>query len=200
MSNRSIALDVRMWDHPGIGRYIRELVQQPSYSSFENGIYFLGYRKFKDQILNGASENRFREAPSKIYSLNEQWDIPRKAGDAGLLHVPHFNVPILFQKKLVVTVHDLIYVRDKEAMPSLLGKTYVSFLLKHIQKKAAAVITVSENTKKNLLEFLPNMSPDRIFVTHEAASTIFKKIDNREKLEETLPSYKRIVLIQSINP
>ena len=70
-------------------------------------------------------------------------------------------------------------------MPSLLGKTYVSFLLKHIQKKAAAVITVSENTKKNLLEFLPNMSPDRIFVTHEAASTIFKKIDNREKLEET---------------
>jgi len=67
------------------------------------------------------------------------------------LHVPHFNIPIFFKKKLVVTVHDLIYLHDPRASGSKFGRAYVTFLLKQIAQKASAVITVSEYTKHDLL-------------------------------------------------
>ena len=178
-----------MWDHPGIGRYIRELTKQPVYRSFENKIYFLGRPVFKSQILDGAGKDAFIEARSEIYGLAEQFEIPRKAKSIDLLHVPHFNVPLLFRKKLVVTVHDLIYLKDPKALGLGFGKAYIRFLLNHIGKKAAAVITVSENTKRELLEFLPNIRSDRVFVIYEAASSVFKKSVDREKLEKTRASH-----------
>ena len=183
MSKYSVAVDVRMWNHPGIGRYIRELTKQPAYRSFENKIYFLGRAQFKNEILSGGSGDAFKEASSGIYGLAEQFEIPLKAGGADLLHVPHFNVPLLFRGKLVATIHDLIYVRGENTLRSGAGRAYVRFLLNHIAKKAAAVITVSENTKRELLAFLPKMPSDRVFVTYEAASPIFKKIEDREKLD-----------------
>ncbi len=177
-----VAIDARMWDHPGIGRYIRELTKQPRYRSFENKIYFLGYPRFKNEILGVGSSDAFKEVSSRIYGLAEQFEIPRKTRGINLLHVPHFNVPLLFQGKLVATVHDLIYLRAENTLPSGAGRAYIRFLLNHIAKKAAAVITVSENTKRELLEFLPKMPSDRIFVTYEAASPVFKKIDDHERL------------------
>ncbi len=190
MPDYSLAIDVRMWDHPGIGRYIRELTQQPLYRSFENKICFLGYSRFKKEILGGSREGAFKEVSSKIYGLAEQFEIPCKIMRADLLHVPHFNVPFLFRGKLIATIHDLIYLRGDNTLRSGTGRAYIRFLLNHIAKKAAAVITVSENTKRELLEFLPKMSSDRVFVTYEAASPIFKKIDDRETLERVRTTHQ----------
>lgn len=181
----SIGLDVRMWGHPGIGRYIRELskelIRQPS----EYRLTFLGEAPAAEALAGGRADGRFifKKTRSAIYSLSEQMEILRQADALDLLHVPHFNIPVFFNKKLVVTVHDLIYLHEPGASRSIFGKVYADYFFKMIQKKAAAIITVSEFTKKDLLNFFPKIRPERVVVTHEAASEVFRKIEDPSILE-----------------
>ncbi len=155
-----IGFDARMADHPGIGRYIRELS--------------------RELVADPAgSQITFLRGTSPIYSLSEQVEMGWRSRHFDLLHVPHFNIPVMYGGKLVVTVHDLIYLRND----NYLRYAYVSWLFRVIEKKAAAVITVSEYTKKDLLDHFPSLRPDRVFVTYEAASPIFQKITDSRILD-----------------
>ena len=109
--------------------------------------------------------------------------MPGKARSLDLLHVPHFNIPVLLKTKLVVTIHDLIYLHEPGASKSFFGKAYVAWLLKTIEKKASAVIAVSQHTKNDLLDQFPRFSKDRVFVTYEASSPLFHKISNPLELQ-----------------
>ena len=203
MANKTVGLDARLWDHPGIGRYIRELSRELLTEKSSLQFSFLGdpglIRAFFADLHNRHSEPqrgeelndgaRFIEARSPIYSLAEQFEICRKASCCDLLHVPHFNIPVFYKKKLVVTIHDLIYFHERKASRSNFGKAYVSWLIKVIANKAQAVITVSEYTKNDLLNHFPALSRDRIFVTHEAPSSLFKKIEDRALLQAAKERY-----------
>lgn len=152
-----IAVDVRMRQHPGIGRYIRELTHAMVEIQGADSFHFLDYPKLK----------------SKIYSLAEQWELSFSVGPCQLLHTPHFNIPLFFTGKQVATVHDLTYLHDKKASKSRLGPAYAEFLIRNITQKAVAVLTVSEYTKNDLLTRFPKLRPEKVFVTYEAASGIF---------------------------
>jgi hypothetical protein len=49
--------------------------------------------------------------PIQHYTLEEQLKLPRifNSSQLDLLHVPHFNVPLAYQGKLIVTIHDLLW-------------------------------------------------------------------------------------------
>ncbi|MEI8344505.1 MAG: glycosyltransferase family 1 protein, partial [Candidatus Omnitrophota bacterium] len=108
------------------------------------------------------------------------WQMALAAGRCDLFHVPHFNVPVLGARRLVVTIHDLIYLREPASKKTGFARWYLDVLFKTIQKKASAVLTVSEATKRDLLDYLPKLNPSRVSVTPEAASDIFKPITNTE--------------------
>lgn len=162
-----------MWPHPGIGRYLREtsfeLLKNPAEFKFT----FYGSPKVQEAIAEYPSAS-FQGASSPIYSLKEQWEMARLKPAPAILHVPHFNIPVFYPGRLVVTVHDLIYLHDPAASKSRFGRAYVRFLLKTLSKKAAAVIAVSEFTKNDLLKQFSALDPKRVFVIHEAASEFFK--------------------------
>jgi len=182
----SIGIDARMWRHPGIGRYLRELTEALLSESGNERFIFLGDRSLRKEF---SKHSDFRETRSKIYGLGEQWEIPRLARDLDLLHVPHFNIPIFSGPPLVVTVHDLTYFHDPKASRSKFSRAYASYFLRKVTQKASAVLTVSEYTKKDLLEAFPGLSADRVFVTHEAAAPTFKKISDSQTLEEIKQRY-----------
>ncbi len=168
-----------MWGHPGIGRYIRELSREIVSLAPEFRFSFLGEsERIKDffRSSNLLNEPVYTPASSKVYSLAEQWEILKKASNLDLLHSPHFNIPVFYRKKMVVTVHDLIYLHEPTASRFKFGKIYVNELLKQIAKKASLVITVSEYTKKDLLEHFPRFSAERIVAIPEAPSAIFAKM------------------------
>ena len=125
---------------------------------------------------------------SKPYSLREQWELFNFSRRHDLLHVPHFNIPVFGAKKLVVTVHDLIYLKDKRYSASGLGRAYVRMMFKKIEKKADAVLTVSEYTKADLLHSFPGLR-GRVFVTYEGASALFRPIHDREELRRIQNKY-----------
>ncbi len=178
-----IGLDARMSDHPGIGRYIRELCRALLEVN-KNGqpFCFLGDSKIYDRLgLSAyASKTQTRETKSEIYSLGEQVEIPLKARGFSLLHVPHFNIPIFYSGRLVVTVHDLIYLHETGAAKNKAASLMTRFYLKQVCKKAAAILTVSEYTKNDLLNSFPGLSPERVHVTYEAASGAFWPLDKSD--------------------
>lgn len=164
-----------MHAHPGIGRYIRELVTRLPPMDSSDELIFMAGKDFFSRFPSISGHKR-RVLGSGIYSLSEQLELPVRARGLKLLHVPHFNIPLLFSGRLAVTVHDLTYWHDAGASRSALGQPYAGALFKAIQKKAAAVITVSEATKQDLLTQFPGFDPRRVLVIYEAASSIFNPI------------------------
>lgn len=191
MSRKVIGWDVRMWDHPGIGRYIRELTsaiikKRPAYELR----LLASSDKFSDTMFAGGGVTRERCVYSDIYSVLEQIEMPIRTCGLDLLHVPHFNVPVLYPGRLVVTVHDLIYVRQASASRSRFGQAYARFLFNFISKKAAAVITVSKHTRRDLLDLFPKTRPEKVFVIPEAASNIFRKVTDDALLQTVRKRYR----------
>lgn len=182
-----------MWDHPGIGRYLRELSRRLLEKTPPDWLCLLG-----------RSPQSHRKLHSPIYSLREQFEVLLAARDLPVLHVPHFNIPVMRKKKLVVTIHDLIYVREPKASKSRFGQSYARWLMKTIARRADAVLTVSEFTRKDLLEAFPEMSPDRVFTTPEAASRIFRPIRDAEALGAVRKKYSLqapfVLFVGSLKP
>jgi glycosyltransferase involved in cell wall biosynthesis len=182
-----IAIDIRMWKHAGIGRYIQELVKHLLASSANEELILLGNPGFEKELFQTLGEKKFifRELSSKIYGVSEQWEVPALSKDADLLHVPHFNFPVFSKQKMAVTIHDLIYLHAREGGLGNLGRAYVRWLFKALQREKHFILTVSEATKKELLNFFPKISSERIFVTPEAASPFFRKVSDKAGLEIT---------------
>ncbi len=178
-----IGFDARMWSHPGIGRYIRELSSGLSQKISPERFLLMGYPK-------DLSSKNFKPLFSNIYSLSEQIELPLKSDGVDLLHVPHFNAPWVYPKKMVVTIHDLIYYHDAKASKRTLGRFYAASMLARIARTADAILTVSEYTKKDLLLSFPTLKPDKVFVAPEAASDQFYKINDAGRLALVRQRYK----------
>lgn len=180
-----IAIDTRMGAHPGIGRYIRELVvslldQRPADIRW----VFLGDPSLSRQFAAKAGDCDFIHAKSPIYSVDEQWEMSYLAHGVDLLHVPHFNISVLSRTPLVTTIHDLTYVHQKGSTRSILGRSYAKSLMRIAIQRSKTILTVSEYTKKDILQCFPKTDPSKIIVTYEAASSYFKKIEGQTRLND----------------
>jgi glycosyltransferase involved in cell wall biosynthesis len=166
-----IGLDLRMWDHPGIGRYMRELVTEMGKKDGSR-FHVLGYERHAKDIMPRFRGGSFTAANSKIYGLAEQSELSVFSSRVKLLHVPHFNAPLFCRAKLVATIHDLIYLKEKRFSGSVIGKIYVKSMISGVARNASAVIAVSEFTRKDLEKAFPAVS-GKTRVIYEAAAGHF---------------------------
>ncbi len=171
-----IAVDCRMIDHPGIGRYIRNLLNFMILQERPESFSLYG----DPAKLPDFKAAKVIDYPVQVYSFKEFFSYAFNS-DAELLHVPHFNAPRKKKTKLVVTVHDLMYLRLRESAPYLkrLGARVV---ILNALKNADRLIAVSDNTKKDILNLYP-AAESKVRVIYEAADPMFKKISDKEQLE-----------------
>lgn len=84
--------------------------------------------------------------------------------------------------KSVVTVHDFTYERYMAGL-----RRYVHCKQKYNAiNKADAVVCVSENTRRDLLHYLPNINKDKIKVVHNGVSDDFYLIVGAERSDRLL--------------
>lgn len=172
-AQKRIGIDGRLWSESGVGRYIRNLVLKLSKIDQDNQYFILLQR----QSLGIKLPKNFTKVEVNIpwYSISEQTDLPRilKKLKLDLVHFPHFNVPIFYEGKFVVTIHDLIHQHFKMQRASTLNPLIYYF--KHLAykkvfasalKKSEQIITVSEFVKGQLREEC-NVSGRKIIITQE---------------------------------
>ena len=73
---------------------------------------------------------------------------------------------------MVLTVHDLMYTRHPEWLPTARSRWYWGTWIPLTARRATAVITPSDYTKRDLVE-LAHVSPDRVHVIPEAIDQLF---------------------------
>jgi glycosyltransferase involved in cell wall biosynthesis len=93
-------------------------------------------------------------ATAPIYSVREQWEVARLARGTDLLHCPHYNVPYFYRGRMVVTIHDLTHLVDRDFVPNRLAYYYARIMLGAAAHHAHQVITVSEFSKRSICQAL----------------------------------------------
>lgn len=180
-----IHIDVRMARHTGIGRYLRGLI-----CHLPHGI--LGHR----YTLIGSKETShyfpchydFVCVDVPIYSWSEQIALLRVTRHSDCLHSPHYNAPLLWKRKLIVTIHDLIHLHFPEQLPSRAAALYAQTMLPLIARKADAIIAVSQYTKDDLVKTL-HVPPDKVFVVHHGIDPSFLSLNHSAAVFENPNPY-----------
>jgi len=182
-----IGIDARFYGliGKGLGRYTQKLIENLEKISVESGNFsneyfiFLGKENFNDYIPKNPNFHKIL-APYRWYTLLEQICMPKILNkyNLDLVHFPHFNVPFLYRRKFVVTIHDLILLQFPTVRGTTLNPIFYKikfwayrFIIWSAIKRAKKVITVSNFTKKELLKYYKNdLSEEKIIVTYEAGS------------------------------
>jgi|SRR3989344_2083647 len=160
----------------GLGKYTEKLVSGLAEIDKKNQ-YVIFLRKNNWNYLKVGDNFQKTLADIPWYSAKEQIFFPKvlNSQNLDLLHVPHFNVPVFYKKKFIVTIHDLIHHRFSET--SATTKNFAIFKLKRLAyqrvisravKKSAKIITPSNFVKEEVAKNF-NIAKDKIVVTYEAA-------------------------------
>jgi glycosyltransferase involved in cell wall biosynthesis len=182
-----VAIDIRKIDEFGVGTYIWNLIR--NIAAIDHGTEYLllgSDRKFSElgplppnfRLLYQQDDNTF---------WRNQCSIPLslRRSQVDVVHVPHYEAPILVPSRLVVTVHDCVHLMFPHDNASKF-QNYRSYLhTKKVVETAEHVVAVSESTKEDLINIF-NLPDSKI-------SVIYNALDERSAHDHT-PEERRQVL------
>lgn len=156
--------------HSGIGSYLRGILSGFS-PEMMNRLALIG----PPDALPKAGE--IVSASEPIYGWREQCEMPKRLRriKPALLHVPHFNIPLLYSGRLVVTIHDIIHLLFPQFSRSRFAAVYARFMLSRVAKRAAIVMADSESTKRDLVRY--GFSEKKIRVVPLAVGEQFRPVE-----------------------
>jgi glycosyltransferase involved in cell wall biosynthesis len=180
----------------GAGRYITNLIR----SLFEidgKNTYVLTGRYITDDNLHIAEdlksiyENTRSIKPAaekkielKLFKTTQKkldyWNragfppIEMKGFHADILHCPDYIIPPTFNKKIILTIHDLAFMRFPHFNFDWFIKKYQKLVLKN-SRIAANILASSESTRNDIIRFF-NTDAGKVHTVHLAAEKSFKKL------------------------
>jgi glycosyltransferase involved in cell wall biosynthesis len=175
-----IAFDLRRIGNPGIGRYMKGLVESVLTAAPQNDYVLILPKEFAGSISGDAASARKITAKAKCYSIREQVEIPRLllSEKVDLFHSPHFNIPLLRPCRLVVTLHDVIYLACSQDLPSISGRLYYRAMISAAARLADRIITVSEFSKQDIVQRL-KIPPETVEVIYPGIEPRFRRVSEQ---------------------
>lgn len=171
----NIGIDARLIDETGVGRYIRNLIENLSRIDKKNTYcIFLRAKSYETFVTpNSRWEKVLADVP--WHGVREQIAMlgifARQRLD--LLHIPYHNPPIFYGGRMVITIHDLTIVHHATGkattlpLPLYWGKRLGYWLELWVGlKNAHAIIAVSQSTKREIIDHF-HVSPEKVSVTYE---------------------------------
>lgn len=178
-----VAIDARFLgpEGTGIGRYTEKLLENLQALDKVNE-YWILLRSSNFDLFQPFNPN-FKKAlaDAKWYSVKEQLVIPRILFSLkpDLVHFPHFNIPVTYRGKYVVTIHDLIksdFAGSAATTRPPLVYWAKHFIYERVVRRAAKrsrMIIVPTNTIKEKVVAALKVPPEKVAVTYEAADDKF---------------------------
>lgn len=170
----------------GIARYSYNLIENIAEIDTENEYILLsGYTEL--QVFSSRYKNfKFIKCNTPLYSIREQLIIPPilKRERADLYHSPTFSAPIYQPCKVIMTVHDMIHLISGKSI----HKLYYKNIVKRAMMKAAAVITVSEHSKCDIIKWI-GIPEKKIHVTYNGIEERFKPSPDKTLPDEIKKGY-----------
>jgi len=186
----------------GLGVYTRKLIEGLSAIDFENRYYI---------FANSSSSIEPHNANFKIihYSIPENLKVKKLFVEnvivpfsavkkkIDIFHFTSFVISYLYPGKFISTINDIAFLK----YPEILSKKrdyYYKFFLKNALKKARFIITISDSTKRDVLNYY-NFPEDSIKTIYLSAGDEFKPASREEigKVKEKYNLKERYILFVS---
>lgn len=207
-----IGIDARFYGSlgKGLGRYTEKLIEHLELLDQENEyVVFLRQENFDEYFPKNPRFTK-KVAQYSWYGFSEQllFVVMLYRFSFDLVHFPHFNVPVLYRKAFVVTIHDLILVhyptvRNTTRLALLYGVKFLvyRYVIASAIRRARHIITVSEFTKQDIVREYPG-ARGKVTVTYEAADSFcqYNHPAEEKKLFERLSLLESDVLLDKSKP
>lgn len=184
-----IGIDARFFgpESKGLGRYTQKLIEHlETIDTYNDYVIFLRRDNFDAYTPRNPHFTKVL-ADYSWYSFREQLLFPLTLYKhrCHLMHFPHFNVPILYRKKFVVTIHDLILLRHptKKASTRSAPLYWIKFIayrlvIRSAIMRAARVIAVSQFTRDDVCTSYPS-AKIKTSIVYEAAEVTHVSADRQ---------------------
>ena len=153
-----ITIDARWLNTSGMGTYLRNILPGVIAAFPDRQFCLLGDQAVLSTLDVAKRSNvRLIGVKALMYSLAEQLELPGKIPrETRLFWATHYNIPLFYRGKMLVTVYDLFHL----AMPELVGgwhkRLYAKTMFGAVHRRAAAIITISQFTKNEFIRFTGN--------------------------------------------
>ena len=229
-----IAIDAACLMKPktGIGEYTLNLIH--GLSRLEDPDFVLFHNSFRkqtgtDRLVDGLDQAKFRNASLRVPSrlIGPAWQIcpwpPADwvTGPVDIFHSTNYRVVPVRRAKLVVTVHDLVVLKYPEYQFFTRVK-HIGGWLRRL-KRADAVVAISENTRRDIMEYLdipgekvhviyqgynadqfrrdvPEEDVERVLLQHHLQPPYFLYVGTLEPRKNLVRLVKAFGLVQRKNP
>ena len=152
----------------GIGRYIVHVARNLPAADVEVVPFGAGAPSARVQSLIGTTVDLGWPRGPLRYELWHQLRRPRVDLDVDVVHAPSLAVPAVRDLPLVVTVHDVAFLREPEAFTRR-GLTFHRRGLEIAHREAAAIITASRFARDELIDV--GFDRDRIHLAPHGVET-----------------------------
>ncbi|MCD4746098.1 MAG: glycosyltransferase family 4 protein [Bacteroidales bacterium] len=191
----------------GIGWFAYETLKRITKGHPEHQFYFIFDRKYNKEFLFSDNITPVVIPPQArhpfLYYLWFEYSIPivLKKIKADLFLSPDGYLSLSTNVKSIAVFHDLNFEHYPKDLPLLVRK-YYRFYFPKFAKKATRIATVSEYSKKDIINQY-GISEDKIDVVYNGANENFKKITESEKkltLEKITGGKQYFIFIGSLHP
>jgi glycosyltransferase involved in cell wall biosynthesis len=152
-----VAIDCRMLDSSGIGTYIRSVVPRIVRLRPAWQFALIGPEAhLREMDWTSSSNVTVIPCAAPIYSISEQFAVLRCIPQGTqLFWSPHYNIPVLYRGKMLVTVHDVLHLAMPQYAKGVLKQTYARTMFRAVRRRARAVICDSDFTVAELQRLTP---------------------------------------------
>jgi glycosyltransferase involved in cell wall biosynthesis len=187
-----IGVDARKLRDFGIGSHIRSLLGAMGETPDSERFRFRIYVRREDREVLPVLPAHFEavDESARGYSLAEMtgfaWRLFRDRLD--LFHATHYVLPPLLQSRAVVTIHDIIHLLYPQFLPSRAAHVYARFMIHRALTRADRIITVSYNSKRDLIDYF-GIPGGRTEVIYNGVSSRFRAdlpVAERNRVREKL--------------
>ena len=198
----NLFIDGMFFRRSGIGRYyeflVRSLCRSDLIGSIHTTIEGVTPARAVDD-LRRLSKVKVIDVGYRYYTVSEFLHkgglLRRLEGEPGVsvFHFPQVNLPLTLPRNIVVTIHDLIPLLAPEG---LLRRTIFGFMLRRALRVAGAVITVSNATKRAVLQRYPDIE-DKTTVIYPASDML---LSDTGRVPERLVPGRYVIYVGNRKP
>lgn len=190
-----IGIDARLINETGVGRYIRNLLNELAIIDTTN--QYVVYLTTDGSKSYTPPNERFstRLVNIRWHTIAEQFILPKifVSDRLDILHVPYFTIPIFYPGKMVVTIHDLTVLHVNTGRASTLSplvyklKKLAYFIVLSVGLiKAKNIIAVSEFTKAQIVQYM-HIPQEKIHITYEGYDRSMHIMHTKNSIQPTKP-------------
>ncbi len=193
-----ILIDARLYglENTGIGRYVMNLVENLVRIDRSNN-YVILLRKKYFSTLNLPENWKKVLTDFGHYSFTEQLKLPGiiKKEKPDITHFPHFNTPLLFNGKFIVTIHDMLMHKSfglsATTLPAIqyfIRRLGYKIVFAHAVKRSVRVVVPSHAVGGELIKEY-GINKSKVAVTYEGFDS---KISVKKSIEIEKPYFTYI--------